>query len=58
MKWDLSQLEISSDGNLTFVTGDLMKKVHMINNRSLANPTSTDKIVPSYDMIMVLECIF
>ena len=58
MKWDLSQLEISSDGNLTFMTGDLMKKVHMVSNRSLSNPTSTNKIVPSYDMVMVLECIF
>ena len=58
MKWDLSQLEISNDGNLNFMTGDLMKKVHMVSNRSLANPTSTDKIVPSSDMVMVLECIF
>ena len=34
-----------------------MKKVHMGNNKSLANPASTDKIVPSYGVVMVLECI-
>ena len=42
---DLSQLEISSDGNPTFVIEDPMKKVHMGNNKSLDNPASTDKIV-------------
>ena len=31
-----------------------MKKVHMGNNKSLANPTSTEKIVPSYGVVMVL----
>ena len=36
---------------------DPMKKVHMGNNKSLANPTSTDKIIPSYGMVMLLECI-
>ena len=25
-----------------------MKKIHIGNNKSLANPASTDKIVPSY----------
>ena len=57
MEWDLSQLEISIDWNPTFVIGDPMKKAHMSNNKSLVNPASTDKIVPSYAMIMVLECI-
>ena len=33
-----------------------MKKVHMCNNKSLANPASTDKNVPSYGVVMVLEC--
>ena len=41
MEWDLSQLEISNDGNPTFVIGDPMKKVHMGNNKSLVNPAST-----------------
>ena len=58
MECDLIQLEISSDGNPTFVIEDPMKKVHMGNNKSLANPTSTNKIVPSCGMVMVLECIF
>ena len=58
MEWDLNQLEISSDENQTFVTGDLMKKVHMGNNKSLANLASTDKIFISYGVVMVLECIF
>ena len=57
MKWDLNQLEIRSDGNPTFVIGDPMK-VHMGNNKSLANPASIDKIVLSYGMVMVLGCIF
>ena len=57
MEWDLSQYEISSDGNPTFVIGDPMKKLHMGNNKSLVNPASTNKIVPSYGMVMVLECI-
>ena len=57
MEWDLSQLEINSDGNPTFVIGDPMKKVHMGNNKSLSNPTSTNKNVPSYVVVMVLECI-
>ena len=57
MEWDLSQLEISSDGNLTFVIGDPMTKVHIGINKSLANPASTNIIVPSYGVIMVLECI-
>ena len=34
-----------------------MKKIHMGNNKSFANPASTNKIVPSYGMVMVLECI-
>ena len=34
-----------------------MKKVHIGNNKSLANPTSTKKIVPSYGVVMVLVCI-
>ena len=34
-----------------------MKKVHMGNNKSLANPASTNKIVPSYGLVMVLKCI-
>ena len=54
MEWELSQLEISSDGNPTFVIGDPMKKVHMGNNKSLANSASTNKIVPSYGVVMVL----
>ena len=58
MEWDLSQLEISSDGNPTFVIGDPMKKVHVGNNKSLANSTSTNKIVSSYGVVVVLECIF
>ena len=57
MEWDLSQYEINSDGNPTYVIGDPMKKVHMVNNKSLANLTSTNKIVPSYGVVMVLECI-
>ena len=48
MEWDLSQYEINSDGNPTFVIRDPMKKVHMGNNKSLVNPTSTNKIVPFY----------
>ena len=48
MEWDLSQYEINSDGNSTFVIGDPMKKVHMGNNKSLVNPASTNKMVPSY----------
>ena len=47
---------ISIDENLTFVIGDPMKKVH-IDNKSLVNPASTNKIVPSYGVVMVLECI-
>ena len=35
-----------------------MKKVHMSSNKSLANPTSTNKIIPSHGVVMVLECIF
>ena len=58
MEWDLSQYEISSNGNPTFMIGDPMKKAHMgNNNKSLANPASTDKNVPSYGVVMVLECI-
>ena len=57
MEWDLSEYEISSDGNPTFVIGDPMKKVHMGNNKALVNPSSTNKIVPSYGVVMVLECI-
>ena len=34
-----------------------MKKVHMDNNKSLANPVSTNKIAPFYGVVMVLECI-
>ena len=37
---------------------DPMKKVHVGNNKSLANPTNTDKIVLSYGVVMVIECIF
>ena len=58
MECDLSQLEISSDENPTFMIGDPMKKVHMGNNKSLVNSASTDKIVSSYGVVMVLECIF
>ena len=57
MELDLSQLEISSDWNPTFVIRDPMKKVHLSNNKSLANPASTNKIVLSYGVVMVLECI-
>ena len=57
MEWDLSQYEISSDGNPTFGIGDPMKKVHMGNNKSLVNSASTNKILPSYGVVMVLECI-
>ena len=57
MEWDLSEYEISSDENPTFVIGDPMKKVHMGNNKALVNPASTNKIVPSYGVVMVLECI-
>ena len=35
-----------------------MKNVHMGNNKSLANPASTNKNVPSYGVVMVLKCIF
>ena len=48
MEWNLSQYEINSDGNPTFVIGDPMKNVHMGNNKSLVNPASTNKMVPSY----------
>ena len=48
MEWDLSQYEINSDGNPTFVIGDPMKKVHMGNNKSLVNLASTSKMVPFY----------
>ena len=58
MEWNLSQLEINSDENPTFMIGDPMKKVHMGKNKSLVNPASIDKIVPSYGVVMVLECIF
>ena len=34
-----------------------MKKVHMGNNKSLVNLASTNKIVHSYCVVMVLECI-
>ena len=57
MESDLSQYEISSDRNPIFVIGDPMKKVHMGNNKLLVNPTSTNKIVPSYGVVMVLESI-
>ena len=57
MEWDLIKYEINSDGNPTFVIGDLMKKVHMGNNKSLANSASTIIIVPSYGLVIVLECI-
>ena len=56
MEWDLSQCEISNDGNPTFIIGDPMKNVYMGNNKSLANPASTNKNVPSYGMVMVLKC--
>ena len=36
MERDLSQSEISSDRNPTFVIRDPMKKVYMGNNKSLA----------------------
>ena len=36
MEWDLSQYEIFSDRNPTFVIEDPMKKVHMGKNKSLA----------------------
>ena len=58
VEWDLSQYEINSDENPTFVIGDPMKKVHMGNNKSLVNPASANKIVPSYGVVMVLESIF
>ena len=58
MEWNLSQLEISSDENPAFMIEDPMKKVHMGNNKSLVNPASTNKIVSSYGVVMVLECIF
>ena len=48
MEWDLSQYEINNDVNPTFVIGDPMKKVHMGNKKSLVNPASTNKMVPSY----------
>ena len=34
------------------------EKVHMGNNKSLTNPASTNKIIPSDGVVMVLECIF
>ena len=37
---------------------DPIKKVRMVNNKSLANPASTNKNVPSYGVVMVLECTF
>ena len=52
----ITQFEISSNGNPTFMIGDPMKKVHMGNNKSLANPVSIDKNLPSYGVVMVLEC--
>ena len=57
MEWDLSQIEISYDGNPTFVIGNPMKKVHIGNNKSLVSPASTNKNVPFYGVVMVLECI-
>ena len=56
MEWDLSLYEISSDGNPTFMIGDPIKKVHMGNNKSFANPASTEKNVRSYGAVMVLKC--
>ena len=44
MEWDLSQLEISNDRNLTFVIGDPMKNVHIGNNKLLAYTASTNKL--------------
>ena len=44
MEWDLRQCEIISDGNPTFMIEDPMKKVHMGNNKSFANPPSTKKM--------------
>ena len=55
MEWDSSQLDISSDENLTFMIGDPMKKVHIGKNKSLANPANTNKIVHSYGVVIVLE---
>ena len=52
MECDLGQLKISSDANPTFVIGEPMKKVHMGNNKSLANPASTNKIFPSYGIVV------
>ena len=49
---------MSNDENPAFVIGDPMKKVHMGNNKSLSNLVSIDNIVPSYGVVMVLECIF
>ena len=58
MGWDLSQYEINSDGNPTFVIGDPMKKVHMGNNKSLVNPAANQQNGPFlWCVIMVLECI-
>ena len=54
MEWDLSQYEISNDGNPTFMIGDPMKKVYMGNNKSLVNPASTNKIYP----IVIFEINF
>ena len=34
-----------------------MKKVHIGNNKPLANHVSTSKIFLSYGVVMVLECI-
>ena len=34
-----------------------MKEVHM-GNKSFVNPVSTNKIVPSYVVAMLLDCIF
>ena len=53
MEWDLSQYEINNDENSTYVIGNSMKKVHMVNNKSLANHTSTNIIVHSYGVVMV-----
>ena len=58
MKWDLSQLDITSVRNSTFVIGDPMKKDHMGNNKSIVNPASTNKIVPPYSVVIVLEYLF
>ena len=51
-EWDyIKPFEINGDGNPTFMIGDPMKNVHMGNNKSLVNSTSSDYFVHSYGVL-------